>query len=56
MNFLLTLGGYDWTIVKLEDRADYLSSLKKASIDHLATLFAEFVLMSMQQTGVDKSK
>jgi hypothetical protein len=55
MNFLLTLGGYDWTIVKLEDRTDYLGSLEKASIDHQGTPFAEFVLMSMQKTKVDKS-
>lgn len=31
-------------------------ALEKASIDHLGTPFAEFVLMSMQKTGVDKSK
>lgn len=50
MNFLLTLGGFDWTIVRLEDRADYLSSLEKASVEHQGEPFASFILKSMQKT------
>lgn len=56
MNFLLTLGGYDWTIVRLEDRTNYLNSLEQASIEHVAIPFAEFVSMSMRKTTEQKGK
>lgn len=50
MNFLLTLGGYDWTIVRLEDRNTYLSTLDKASLNQQGKPFAEFIRLSMEKT------
>ncbi len=43
MNVLLASGGYPWTVVRVEDRTDYLSALDRASIDLDAKRFAEFI-------------
>jgi len=54
MNFLLTLGGYNWTVVRFEDRRGYLSSLDSGSLEHDGVPFAEFIRMSMQKTIEEK--
>ncbi len=45
MNLMLASGGYPWTIVPLERRADYMAALERASVDGdirpLATFIAE---------------
>ncbi|UAA39623.1 Fic family protein [Paraneptunicella aestuarii] len=51
MNFLFTLGGYDWCIVHLEDRNQYLDSLNLASLDQQGKAFAEFIRESMEKTN-----
>lgn len=33
MNVLLASGGYPWTVIRVEDRPDYLNALDRASID-----------------------
>jgi hypothetical protein len=33
MNVLLASGGYPWTVVRVDDRAEYLKALDRASID-----------------------
>jgi len=43
MNVLLASGGYPWTVVRVEDRAEYLSALDHASIDLDARPFAAFI-------------
>ena len=43
MNVLLASGGYPWTVVRVEDRAEYLSALERASIDLDARPFAAFI-------------
>jgi len=43
MNLFLASGGYSWTIIKVEHRATYLSTLDTASIDHDAGPFARFI-------------
>ncbi len=43
MNVLLASGGYPWTVVRVEDRAEYLSALDRASIDLDARPFAAFI-------------
>ncbi|CAQ82837.1 MULTISPECIES: Fic family protein [Photorhabdus] len=48
MNFLLVIGGYPWTVIKLKNRTQYLSALESASVGKNAKLFAEFVKQSMQ--------
>jgi hypothetical protein len=43
MNVLLASGGYPWTVVLVEDRAEYLKALDRASIDVDAKPFASFI-------------
>jgi hypothetical protein len=43
MNVLLASGGYPWTVVRVEDRAEYLKALDRASIDVDAQPFAAFI-------------
>jgi Fic family protein len=43
MNVLLASGGYPWTVVRVEDRAEYLSALDRASIDLVAMPFAVLI-------------
>jgi Fic family protein len=43
MNVLLASGGYPWTVVRVEDRAEYLRALDRASIDLDARPFAAFI-------------
>jgi len=43
MNTMLASGGYPWTVVRVEDRKEYLAALDSASIDQQITPFAEFI-------------
>jgi Fic family protein len=43
MNLMLASGGYAWTIVPLERRADYMAALERASVDSDIRLFASFL-------------
>ncbi|OCA54788.1 Fic family protein [Photorhabdus namnaonensis] len=49
MNFLLVIGGYPWTVIKLKNRTQYLSALESASVGKNVKPFAEFVRQSMQE-------
>jgi fido (protein-threonine AMPylation protein) len=53
MNAMLASGGYPWTIIRVEDRKDYLASLDRASVDldiaPFAAFIAEQVRRSMEQ-------
>lgn len=55
MNAMLASGGYPWTVIRVEDRAGYLSALDRASIDmdiHPFTAFvSDRVRWSMEQAG-----
>jgi hypothetical protein len=55
MNAMLASGGYPWTVIRVEDRKDYLEALDGASIDMdikpFAELIAERVRWSMKQAG-----
>jgi fido (protein-threonine AMPylation protein) len=56
MNVLLASGGYPWTVVRVEDRAEYLRALDRASVDLDARPFAAFiaerVTWSVNQTNL----
>ena len=56
MNVLLASGGYPWTVVRVEDRAEYLRALDRASIDLDARPFAAFiakrVTLSVKKTNL----
>ena len=43
MNAMLISGGYDWTVVPLERRGEYMAALEKASVDEDITDFAKFL-------------
>jgi fido (protein-threonine AMPylation protein) len=43
MNVLLASGGFPWTVIRVEDRAEYLNALDRASIDVDARPFAAFI-------------
>ena len=43
MNVLLASGCYPWTIIRVEDRDEYLAALDRASIDMDIKPFAQFV-------------
>ena len=42
MNAMLASGGYAWTVIRVEDREAYLSSLDRASGANIAP-FAKFI-------------
>ena len=43
MNAMLASGGYPWTVIRIEDRKQYLTALDSASIDQEIAPFARFV-------------
>lgn len=43
MNVMLISGGYDWTVVPLERRKEYMAALEKASVEEDITDFARFL-------------
>ena len=43
VNLMLSSGGYPWTIVPLERRADYMATLERASVDGDIKPFAKFL-------------
>lgn len=55
MNLMLASGGYPWTIVPLERRADYMAALERASVDGDIKPFAKF-LAELVRNGVGKSR
>ena len=55
MNAMLASGGYPWTVVRVEDRAAYLTALDRAGIDMdigpFAAFIAERVRWSMEKVA-----
>ena len=50
MNVLLASGGYPWTVVRVEDRAEYLKALDRASIEVDARPFANFIAKRVRRS------
>ncbi len=50
MNALLAGGGYPWTVIRVDDRAPYLSALETASVEADVRPFARFIARQMQHT------
>jgi hypothetical protein len=48
MNAMLASGGYPWTVVRVEDRQQYLAALDRASIDQQIAHFADFLAQRIQ--------
>jgi hypothetical protein len=43
MNLMLASGGYPWTVIRVDDREEYLAALETASVDSDIRPFATFV-------------
>lgn len=48
MNVMLASGGYPWTVIRVEDRNEYLCALDSASIDGDIKPFARFIERSVR--------
>jgi Fic family protein len=43
MNLMLISGGYPWTVIPVEERANYMNALEEASVNKDIRPFAEFI-------------
>jgi Fic family protein len=44
MNFLLIVGGYNWVVVRREDKNEYMAALESASVGKDVSPFANFIM------------
>ncbi len=44
MHFLFVLGGYDWVVIKQENREGYLDALESSSVNKNVKPFVEFII------------
>jgi hypothetical protein len=53
MNTMMAAGGYPWTIIPVERRADYMAALEAASVGQNISPFSEFLaaLVKRAETG-----
>lgn len=52
MNAMLASGGYPWTVIPVEQRATYMASLERASVEQEIRPFAEF-MGNLVQKGLE---
>ena len=50
MNAMLASGGYPWTVIQVDNRADYMKTLETASVDGDITPFAKFVASRVKRS------
>jgi hypothetical protein len=43
MDVMLASGGYQWTVIPVEKRSDYMAALEKASVNQENEDFAKFI-------------
>ena len=48
MNLMLASGGYDWTVIRVERRREYMAALEKASVQGEIGDFVKFVAAEMK--------
>jgi len=53
MNALLASGGYPWTVIRVEDRDEYLTCLETASVESDIQPFSLYICKRMQEPGFD---
>jgi Fic family protein len=51
MNAMLISGGYDWTVIRVERRAEYMEVLARASSGGDITPFARFIASSVEESS-----
>ena len=49
MNVMMAAGGYPWTVIPVERRADYMAALEAASVDQNIVPFANFIASVMNE-------
>ena len=49
MNAMLASGGYPWSVIRIEQRSDYMAALEAASSFGEIKPFAEFIASSMNR-------
>ncbi len=50
MNTMLASGGYPWTVIPVEARAEYMEALEKASVEQNIVPFAQFISKLVNQS------
>ena len=48
MNLMFASGGYPWTIIRVEHRADYMSALEQASVNQDVVPFCRFIAKQIE--------
>jgi hypothetical protein len=43
MNVMLASGGYQWTVIPVDKREDYMAALEKASVEQKIEHFTRFI-------------
>ena len=51
LNLMLASGGYDWTVVRVERRPEYMAALEQASVHGNITGFVRFLAREMKATA-----
>lgn len=51
MNLFLASGGFPWTVVRVENREEYMRALEAASVDDDAEPFARFIASCVERAG-----
>jgi len=51
MNIMLASGGYNWTVIRVERRQEYMAALEKASVHSEIGDFAKFVAEEMMESA-----
>ena len=54
MNAMLASGGYQWTIIPIDKRDEYMAALEKASISNNITDFVKFICKSVEESNKSK--
>lgn len=49
MNVMLASGGYPWTVIPVEKRAEYMKSLEQASVEQNISAFSKFMTYLMSE-------
>ena len=50
MNAMLASGGYPWTVIRVDNRADYMAALETASVESNIKPFAQFIGAQVRRT------
>jgi hypothetical protein len=51
MNLMLASGGYNWAVIRVDRRQDYMAALEKASVQGEISDFAKFVVEEMKASA-----